>query len=103
MPRTRKHVAAETSSNHEAAGPPLTPLVELEHLLKVVGSVAQDANKAWAEIWEELRDCTSTGGTRGSQDDSGFVPSCEWPEFLEKFWELKHYLDSIQRICAKKR
>ena len=103
MPRTKKDNAAETSLGHKPGVPPLTPLAELEHLLKVAGSVAQDANKVWAEIWEELRDCAGTGGSSGPQDDNGFVPSCGWTEFLEKFWELKHYLDSIQRICAKKR
>ncbi|MHC4717063.1 MAG: hypothetical protein ACYS5V_08850, partial [Planctomycetota bacterium] len=34
---------------------PFTPLMELEHLLKVTQSVTQDANKVWAEIWGELK------------------------------------------------
>jgi hypothetical protein len=32
----------------------------------------------------------------------GFVPACGWPEFLEKMWLLKHYLDSVGRICRNK-
>jgi len=103
MPRAKRDIAAKTSSNHEPAVPPVTPLVELEHLLKVAGSVAQDASKAWAEIWEQLRDCAGAAGTDGPVAEDGFVPSGGWPEFLEKLWELKHYLDSIQRICLKKR
>jgi hypothetical protein len=31
----------------------------------------------------------------------GFVPPCGWPELLEKLWQLKHYLDSIERICGR--
>ena len=80
---------------------PFTPLFELEHLLKVSGSVAQDANQVWAEMWAQLRRMT-TGGAIVPEAKEGFVPECGWPEFLEKFWLLKHYLDSIQRICERK-
>ena len=79
---------------------PFTPLFQLEHLLKVSGSVAQDANKVWAEIWSELKQMTA-GGVVVPEARKGFVPACGWPEFLEKFWLLKHYLDSIQRICDR--
>jgi hypothetical protein len=81
---------------------PFTPLFELEHLLKVSGSVAQDANQTWAEMWAELRRMTTGSGMISPEANKGFVPTCGWPEFLEKFWLLKHYLDSIQRICEGK-
>ncbi|MBN1507807.1 MAG: hypothetical protein JW955_13235 [Sedimentisphaerales bacterium] len=81
---------------------PFTPQFQLEHLLKVSGSVAQDANKVWAEMWSELKQMTTGGGLVVSEASRGFVPACGWPEFLEKFWLLKHYLDSIQRICDGK-
>lgn len=81
---------------------PFTPLYQLEHLLKVSGSVAQDANKVWAEMWSELKQITTGGGLVVPEASRGFVPACGWPEFLEKFWLLKHYLDSIQRICDGK-
>ncbi len=81
---------------------PFTPLYQLEHLLKVSGSVAQDANKVWAEMWSELKQMTTGGGMVVAEAKQGFVPACGWPEFLEKFWLLKHYLDSIQRICDGK-
>jgi hypothetical protein len=81
---------------------PFTPLFELEHLLKVSSSVAQDANQVWAEIWAELRRITTGNGMISPEAKDGFVPACGWPEFLEKFWLLKHYLDSIQRICERK-
>ncbi|MBN2132249.1 MAG: hypothetical protein JW741_22300 [Sedimentisphaerales bacterium] len=81
---------------------PFTPLKEIEHLLKVSGSVCEDANKVWAEIWGELKGMATGGGMVVPEAAEGFVPSCGWPEFLEKVWLLKHYLDSIQRICARK-
>ncbi len=81
---------------------PFTPLYQVEHLLKVSGSVAQDANKVWAEMWSELKQMTTSGGLVVPEAKQGFVPACGWPEFLEKFWLLKHYLDSIQRICDGK-
>jgi len=81
---------------------PFTPLYELEHLLKVSGSVAQDANKVWAEMWSELKQIATGSGMIVPEANHGFVPACGWPEFLEKFWLLKHYMDSIQRICDGK-
>ena len=81
---------------------PFTPLYRVEHLLKVSGSVAQDANKVWAEMWGELKQIATGGGLVVPEAKRGFVPACGWPEFLEKFWLLKHYLDSIQRICDGK-
>lgn len=80
---------------------PFTPLVELDHLLKVAGSVSQDANQIWAEMWGEFRRIVTSSGMIIPEAAEGFVPACGWPEFLEKFWLLKHYLDSIQRICER--
>jgi hypothetical protein len=80
---------------------PFTPLVQLEHLLKVAASVTQDANNTWADIWNEVKPMVTPGGMVHPEAKHGFVPSCGWPEFLEQLWLLKHYLDSIQRICTK--
>ncbi len=88
--------------NEEPTILPFTPLSELEHLLKVANAVSIDANKVWAEIWSEFKHIVTSDGLVVSDVKDGFVPSCGWPEFLEKFWLLKHYLDSIQRICTKK-
>jgi hypothetical protein len=76
-------------------------LVQLEHLLKVANSVAQDANNAWADIWAEFKPYVTSAGQVSEEMSGGFVPSCGWPEFLEKFWQLKYYVDSVQRICRK--
>ena len=70
------------------------------HLLKVAGSVARDASLTWAGLWAQLKHCSTSGGSILPNAAEGFVPPSGWPEFLEKFWELKHYIDSIQRICA---
>lgn len=80
---------------------PFTPLVELEHLLKVAASVTQDANRAWADIWKEFKPLVTPGGMIRPEAKKGFVPACGWADFLEKLWLLKHYLDSVQRICTK--
>ena len=82
---------------------PFTPLVHLQHLLKVADSITVDANRTWAEIWEELKNCATLTGAITPQAEKGFVPSCGWPELLEKIWLLKHYIDSIQRICETDR
>jgi hypothetical protein len=98
----RRRAFAAQAANESPAIVPLTALTQLDHLLKVTGSIAQDANKTWAEIWGELRHLTTGGGLVVPEGEKGFVPECGWPEFLEKFWLLKHYLDSIQRICDRK-
>ena len=78
---------------------PITAVVQLDHLLKVTGSIAQDANKTWAEIWGEIKGLATGGGLVVPDAKEGFVPECGWPEFLEKFWLLKHYLDYTHRLC----
>lgn len=75
---------------------------QTEHLLKVAASVTQDANGVWAEIWGQFKEHVTPGGMVMPQMEKGFVPACGWAEFLEKFWLLKHYLDSIDRLCRKK-
>ena len=82
---------------------PFTPLVQLEHLLKVIESVTRDANKTWADVWGEMRGLVTRGGAIVPEAKEGFVPSCGWPEFFERLWLLKHYLDYVQRLCAHQR
>ena len=97
----RRDFAAQTM-NEAPTIVPVAALKQLDHLLKVAGSITQDANKTWADIWGELRRLTTGSGLVVPEAGKGFVPECGWPEFLEKFWLLKHYLDSIQRICDRK-
>jgi len=101
-PELRRRVPAVPDVTEPPAVVPLTALAQLDHLLKVAGSISQDANKTWAEIWGELKHLATGSGLVVPEARQGFVPECGWPEFLEKFWLLKHYLDSIQRICERK-
>lgn len=98
----RRKAQGDPTAAEQPAVVPLTALTQLDHLLKVASSISQDANKTWAQMWGELRQLTTGGGLVVPEAKKGFVPECGWPEFLEKFWLLKHYLDSIQRICDRK-
>jgi len=100
-PELRRRTWVAARMNELPSVVPVTALTQLDHLLKVAGSISQDANKTWAELWGELKRLTTGGGLIVPEGEKGFVPECGWPEFLEKFWLLKHYLDSIQRICDK--
>ena len=71
----------------------------LRNFRYVVDSVNGDAQKVWAELWNELRDGVTPGGIVLPKMGEGFTPSCGWPEFLEKMWLLKHYLDYVHRFC----
>lgn len=71
----------------------------LKNFRYVVNSVNDDALKVWTELWNELREGVTPGGVVLPAMSKGFTPSCGWPEFLEKTWLLKHYLDYIRRFC----
>ncbi len=98
----RRKTRATEAVAPQPAALPFTPLAELDHLLKVAGSVSQDANQVWAEMWGEFRRVVTASGMIVPEAAEHFTPTCGWPEFLEKFWLLKHYLDSIQRICERR-
>ena len=93
----------ECSSRHEfldmlqQAEPP----DQARHLLRVAGSVNHDARQVWAQLWGEIKPHVTAGGMVLPSIAKGFVPSCGWSEFLERMWLLKHYLDSMHRICQE--
>lgn len=91
------------ASGEEPVVVPMASIVQLEHLLRVAALVTQDADNVWAEIWSEFKPLVTADGMIRPEAGKGFTPSCGWPEFLEKLWLLKHYLDSAQRICTKQR
>lgn len=77
----------------------------------MIGNVTQDALNVWDEIWGELQEGVHTGVTITSEADESlsrpdtessagepFKPSCGWPEFMEKVWLLRHYLDFMARF-----
>lgn len=88
-----------------------SPQAELKHFQNVIGNVTQDALNIWAEIWGELQQGVHTGVTIAPEADEEsaasdaessagqpFKPSCGWPEFMEKMWLLRHYLDFLARF-----
>jgi hypothetical protein len=95
-------VLPPNGEDHGRSAPIVAGPNELEHLLKVAASVAHDANNTWTRMWGEFKPHVTPGGMTLPELKKGFIPQCGWDEFLENFWLLKHYLDSIQRICSGK-
>ena len=71
----------------------------LKNFRYVLGSVNEEALKTWADLWTQLQPLVSEGGLVMSPPAGGLAPACGWPEFLEKLWLLKHYLDYTHRLC----
>lgn len=94
----------ENYSSHREP-PDLNPKAELpnryQHLLRVAESVADDAQEVWTQIWGEIKPHVTATGSVSPSIVKGFVPACGWSEFLERMWLLKHYLDSVHRICQE--
>jgi hypothetical protein len=78
-----------------------SPETELRHFKNVTGNVMRDALNVWADLWGELEDSVTCGVMVLSEAKNGFKPSCGWPEFLEKMWLLRHYLDFAERFSQK--
>lgn len=91
-----------------------SPQSELKHFQNVVGNVTQDALNTWAEIWGELQQGVHAGVEIAPEVNEGaatsetelsagepFKPSCGWPEFMEKVWLLRHYLDFLARFSRQ--
>ncbi|MDY0041431.1 MAG: hypothetical protein RBS57_14060, partial [Desulforhabdus sp.] len=66
-------------------------------------AVLQDAQTTWGEIWKELQGEVTDGCMVLPQAENGFNPRCGWPEFLEKMWLLKHYLDYASRFSSSRK
>ena len=71
----------------------------LECFKAMIASMMKDAQGVWADLWGEMKDCGSTTGIVPPDADKGFKPPHGWPEFLEKLWLLRHYIDHTSRIC----
>ena len=80
-----------------------TPEKKLRHLRNVTATVMRDALDLWADMWEQMKGCVTGGGmVLPEAEKKGFKPECGWPEFLEKMWLLKHYLDHIKKLSEGK-
>lgn len=98
----RREAFAAPMASEETPVVSFTALRQIDHLLKAAGSVSQDASQAWADIWGQCKELATGDGMVVAEAQESFVPPCGWPEFLERLWLLKHYLDSLQRICERK-
>ncbi len=76
----------------------LLPEGKFKHFRNILGVVLEDAQDTWAELWEEVEGVVTPGGMVLPNAEKGFQPECGWPEFLEKMWLLKHYLDYARRF-----
>jgi hypothetical protein len=81
--------------------PPAELPNRFQHLLRVAESVSDDAQQVWTQLWGEIKPHVTAAGTVSPNIVKGFVPACGWSEFLERMWLLKHYLDSVHRICQE--
>jgi hypothetical protein len=75
---------------------------EFRHFRNVTSSLLQEALETWAELWAEFQERVTCGVTVLPEAQKGFKPRCGWPEFLEKLWQLKFYLDSAKRFCEQR-
>ena len=78
------------------------PEEKLRHFRNVSSSILQDALDTWGDIWDELQGSVTHGFMVTPEAEKGFQPECGWPEFLEKMWLLKHYLDYAKRYSEGK-
>ncbi len=74
---------------------------ELRDFKNVTSNVMQDALNVWADLWGELEDSVTCGVMVLPEAENGFKPSCGWPEFLEKMWLLRHYLDFARKFSEQ--
>lgn len=100
MTGTLKLVKVKGKAKQVVSQKPL-PATELRHFRNVVSNVMQDALNVWAELWGELDGQVTSGNMILPETKKGFKPSCGWPQFLEKMWVLKHYLDFTKRFSQQ--
>jgi len=78
-----------------------SPKIELRDYKKVTTCIAQDALDLWAELWSELQGKENVNDQDLTAGDREFRPSCGMPQFLDKMWLLKHYLEFIKRYSQQ--
>lgn len=99
----RKHeLPMGVGENGELLADLCTPEKRLIHFRNVTASVMRDALDVWADMWEEMKGCATGGGMVLPEAEKGFRPERGWPEFLEKMWLLKHYLDYTKKLSEGK-
>lgn len=74
----------------------------LRHFRNITSSMTGDALRIWAEIYGEFHGTVTCGTMITADAKKGFHPRCGWPEFLEKFRLLAHYLDHLKRLSENR-
>jgi hypothetical protein len=72
---------------------------KLTHFRNINGALLQDALYTWGDIWSQFQGSLTDGVMIAPEVQKNFEPECGWPEFLEKMWLLRHYVDQAKRIC----
>lgn len=72
----------------------------LKNFRYIVSSVNADAERTWAELWEQLRGDPSDSALAEPEPPPA-APEGDRARIFENFWLLKHYLDYIQRLCRE--
>jgi len=98
---TRLKLVTDTQTEHSGRKV-LTTEQRFRHFRRVMESLLQDAQDTWGDIWQELQGELVEGAAVHPHAKEGFQPRCGWPEFLERMWILKHYLDHAKRFSQGK-
>jgi len=94
MPEMEDKIEEKTQSTPQNS----SSMTELQSLKNVNNGLIQDALNVWSELWAELDGQAGPVSKSSFEAESGFKPSCGWPQYLEKMWVLKYYLDFAKRI-----
>jgi len=72
----------------------------LRHFRGIAASVMNEALRIWQEIWESSLDTrTCEEILEGADESKDRIPSCGWPEFRERLYLLRQYIDYARRLC----
>lgn len=69
----------------------------------LTGVLVEEALALWESMWQDLAGNVTQGTFVDSKTARGKEPKCGWPEFLEKMFLLKHYLDYTKEYCKGKK
>jgi len=75
---------------------------KMRHFQNVTATVLDDALDTWNEMWKEMKGTVTDAYLILPEAEKGFKPNCGWPEFLEKMWLLKHYIDYAKKFSEGK-
>jgi len=95
----QRAMAAERRVGEDADPEEAAAQRRLRDLRYLIAAIDAEAIEAWSSLWRELPEVDSEGDPAGSSPGGAFEPPGGWPKFVERFWLLKHYLDSIHRLC----